>query len=1019
MNLFNKELLRQKIDAFKNFPEGQKYEKTKEIIRGWIKSLEENGLENIKEKTLEKEFLVRFFSDILGYIEAGSGESVYNLCPDYTISGLYADGALGFFSKNKENKVRAVIELKDALTSLDQKQSGREKGYTPVEQAFQYASKIDGCNWIIVSNFKEIRIYNKQRSTEYFESIDVLNLNKVDIFKKFYFLFSKENLISETQQSIVDNILQQTTDKDENISREFYEEYKTIRLKLFDHLQKYNQNIDKRILLEKTQKILDRFIFVLFCQYTNGLLPFNISRITYELGKKSRERSDERVWREFRNLFMDIDEGRFDIDPPINKYNGGLFSCDDILDNLHIKDEIWDDLIHLARYNYDSELNVNILGHIFEQSISDLEDLKAQLSGEKLDEPISQRNHAGIYYTPEYITKYIVEKTVGKYLEEHPEKLGSIKILDPACGSGAFLNQAHSHLLKEYKIQYDQRIAEKNAKGKNLLLFEDCNPTDANKNILLNNLFGVDLNEESVEITKLSLWIKTASKSEPLQNLDKNIKCGNSLINDPIIAGEKAFEWEDEFKGIMNEGGFDVVISNPPYVFARKKIAKDEKEFYKKQFLSQQYQSNTFVLFIEQSLKLLKNGGFLGIIVPNTLLMLNSISKLRKHILENGSVLEIVNLSGYSFAGVNVETVILIFQKTGKTSQVKTNFVSASSSMYEIPEETSILIDGSKWIENPYFEFNVNLSRKNDELLSNRLQKDNHCLSEFFIVKAGLEAYEVGKGSPKQSESDLKNKIYNFPYKIDDSTYPYLEGENVDHYIIYKHAYYLKYGKNLAAPRTFDLFSRPRVLIREITGKFPSCLMAAYTEEIYLNNRSIINVLSSIDNKNDLKYLAAILNSKVISFYFMKNTPKAVRQMFPKLILHDLRRFPLPEVDLDIKERIAKLTDSIQNKYRSLFDVSDKAENYVFTEYHTKVPFTVDLEWKTFIAKLDKQKVRLTNTQKEDLLSWFSDKQDKMKNFDWEIKELNNKINNEIYKLYKLTDNEIEIIEELDENNNN
>lgn len=1008
MNLINKKLLAQKVESFKNYPDGVKLENDKKIVEGWIKSLKQDNLENTKEKSVEKSFLIRFFADILGYQELGSLSDTSNLYPDYTIEKsagsdtLYADGALGFFSKDK-NVVKAVIELKDALTPLDKKQSGREKGYTPVGQAFQYAQKIDGCNWIIVSNFKEIRLYNKQRSDELYEAINVLELANPENFKRFYYLLCRENLICDGPKSVIDSVLLQSVENDEDITKKFYAEYKIVRVKFFEHLQKHNPNLDKHTLLEKTQKLLDRFIFVLFCEDTNGLLPLNISKETYELGKKSRERSDEKIWREFRNLFMDIDEGRIDVDPQINKYNGGLFRKDETLDAMSIKDEIWEELMRLTRWDFDSELNVNILGHIFEQSISDLETLRAEISGEQVDKSKSKRKKEGVYYTPEYITKYIVENTVGRWLEENPDKLENVTILDPACGSGAFLNQAHSFLMKQFKLRNEEAML--NSKGK-MQLF---NYHVAETTILSKNLYGVDLNEESVEITKLSLWLKTATKSEPLQNLDNNIKCGNSLIDDPAVAGQKAFKWETEFKDVQDAGGFDVVVSNPPYVFAREKISEIEKDHYQKAFISSEYQVNTFVLFIEQSLKLIKDAGFLGVIVPNSLLMISSISKLRELILKTSAIREIVSLRGFSFENVSVETVILILQKGLQTTGVKTTSFLMEKETKSISSENQLLVDGCGWRNNARCEFNVSVGKIDEPIL--RKLNENPRLEDCFVVKAGLKAYEVGKGDPEQSKDDLENRIYDFDKKIDENTYPYLDGENINRFIVYRHAYYLKYGKHLAAPRTFDIFSRPRILIREITDDFPRCLMAVFTDEIYLNNLSIINVLSPNDDRENLKALTGILNSKLLSYYFIKSTPKAARSMFPKLILQDLRQFPLPNLDGN-SALLADIVDKLQEKEKHLFEFVDSANKYIENEYKTKIKLTANYDWKIFNEKIEKQKNRLNNAQKEDLLSWFEGKKAKIRAFDDEVDALENRLNQEIYKLYGLISDEIKIVEE-------
>lgn len=261
-------------------------------------------------------------------------------------------------------------------------------------------------------------------------------------------------------------------------------------------------------------------------------------------------------------------------------YNGGLFATDSILNNLKVGDQICQKFVEVGRYDFEDDLSVNILGHIFEQSISDIEQLKIDLLGAEIttdqlvEQKQSKRKKDGIFYTPGYIVDYIVQNSLGKYLNEKEEAclkkhsnkkngeqlayqeyqqiLQQVKVLDPACGSGAFLVRVFDYLLNE-----NIRVGEKTG-----TLFDN---TAIYKNILQNNIYGVDLNPESVEITKLSLWLKTAEKDKKLNNLDKNIKCGNSLIDDETIAGEKAFDWQKEFPEIFAEGGFDVIVGNPPY----------------------------------------------------------------------------------------------------------------------------------------------------------------------------------------------------------------------------------------------------------------------------------------------------------------------------------------------------------------------------------------------------------------------------------------------------------------------
>lgn len=288
MNLFNQKILRDRIARF-NFPTGEKAAAQQKIIANWQFALKDRDLAKTKEKSVQGQFLMKFFSEILGYATQTGTEQEWNLTqhPTTEVDAQEADGSLGFFTK--ENKItKAVIELKDAKASLDKKQTGREKGYTAIEQGYLYSTKFDRCSWIIVSNFREIRLYNKNRTQDYCEKFDVLELHKEEEFKRFYYILCKQNLISPAKTSIIDDLANDSSKEDENITLKFYKDYKNIRLSIFNHLIEHNPNIEKIILLEKAQKILDRFIFILFCEDTGNLLPRNLVKETYSLGIRSK-----------------------------------------------------------------------------------------------------------------------------------------------------------------------------------------------------------------------------------------------------------------------------------------------------------------------------------------------------------------------------------------------------------------------------------------------------------------------------------------------------------------------------------------------------------------------------------------------------------------------------------------------------------------------------------------------------------------------------------------------------------
>jgi len=726
MNLFNQKLLRERIARF-DFPTGEKAAQIEKVIAGWQQSLKDSDLSKTKEKSIQGLFLIKFFEEILGYTSQIAGKEEWNLIqhPASEVDAQEPDGSLGFYSKN-EKITKAVIELKDAKTLLDKKQTGREKGYTPIEQAYLYATKFDRCNWIIVSNFREIRLYHKDRTQDFYEKFDVLELHKPDEFKRFYYILCKQNLIVP-KFSIIDDLAKESTKEDENITLKFYVDYKTARLALFYHLVEHNPGIEKTLLLEKAQKIIDRLIFILFCEDTGTLLPRDLVRDTYSLGIRSRERSDQRVWREFKNLFMDIDSGRSDIDPQINKYNGGLFAQDDILDSLVIKDSIWKQLVSLSNYDFESELNVNILGHIFEQSISDIENLKVDLLGGQAESDISKRKKEGIFYTPEFITKYIVEVAVGGFLAENPDKLETIKILDPACGSGAFLNQAHSYLMNEYKMRNEQKLLER--KGTQQLDFSYINLAESNRGILLNNLFGVDLNQESVEITKLSLWLKTARATEPLENLDKNIRCGNSIVDDPLYAGDRAFHWNDEFTSILESGGFDVIIGNPPYV--RQELIKGIKPYLEKKYQVYTGVSDLYVYFFERAMSLLKENGYFAFIVSNKFLRAGYGQKLTQYLQQNFTLISFIDFGDLQiFEGATTYPCIIVMQKKKPVDVQRVPFLKLTS-LASISNLDLEVKENSQTIEIKQNDESWQLRSIEENTLLKRLKRGNTPLGDF------------------------------------------------------------------------------------------------------------------------------------------------------------------------------------------------------------------------------------------------------------------------------------------------
>lgn len=1011
--LFNKRLLQTHLNNF-DYPVGFDFEKIQNILKLWQESIKNGNYDKTKETQVQAKFLTKFFNEILGYQEMQESPDEWYLINEAKteIDGTKADGALGYFSK-KEQITRAVIELKDANTPLDKKQSTRKDYDSPVSQAFSYSSKFDRCDWIIVSNFKEIRLYNKERGQGYFESFEVLNLGDDKEFKKFYFCLCKENLLDKNRNSLLDRLVKDTSKNEEDISNKFYKDFKALRKTLFTHLCENNPDIDKKCLLEKTQKLLDRLVFVMFCEdSTINLLPANTLKNYYEIGKNLPIQSDEKMWSIIKGLFESIDKGNNDVKPPINRYNGGLFAYDSILDNLKIKDSAWEEVIKLSNYDFESDLNVNILGHIFEQSLNDLEQIKAEIDGIEQDNKKSKRKKDGIFYTPEYITRYIVEQTVGKYLEENPDKLESINILDPACGSGAFLNQAHSFLQEQYKIRTEEKINAAKALKRGghefvkLNLFEHQNIAEVDRSILLNNIYGVDLNSESTEITKLALWLKTAKKDQPLQNLDANIKCGNSLIDDSTIAGEKAFNWNEEFKDIMPNGGFDVIIGNPPY---GAELDEQAKNYISQNYHTAEYQIDTYVVFIERALNLLKEGGKLSFIVPSTWLNMHYFSKLRNLIISNTKLEQIVLFRYQVFEDVTAETCIFICTKAFKPdNDVRISSIDNLEQNNDIKYQK---ISQNYWLKNYETGFNVFYTQEKLNLIE-RIYNNSIIVDKIASITVGIKPYQTNKGTPKQTKQDVESRIYDSSIQINEFFQPYIVGSNITKYHIKKPINkYIKYGDWLAEPRKSLNFKSKKIVIRQTADR----VIAAVDNVGYYDLNNVHNLIPTDEIYSNLNFLVTVLNSKLMDFAYKFLVPEAGR-VFAEVKAVNLAKLPIPNATSEQQQSLASKAKQMMELNKQLYNGFDSALELIKAEYQPKKIsqnlekfYTLGIH--PFIEELEKQKVKLSLTQKEELITWYKEKSDKLNKIKQQIDTLDIEIDQEIYKLYNLTDEEIKIIE--------
>ncbi len=612
--------------------------------------------------------------------------------------------ALGRFG-GKTPDIVAPFELKGADTNdLDAIMPGRNK--SPVQQAWEYAMNARGVKWVLVSNLIELRLYGFGEGTSAYEEFRLDQLTDPEEYARFMLLLSAENLLSGRTL----DLLKESRKEDKDITDSLYQDYKNLRLKLLSAVQKADTAIDPLVAIAFAQKILDRVLFIAFAEDT-GLLPGN----TLENAFVNRDPYNPRpVWDNFTGLFRAIDEGNSDLKIP--RYNGGLFRQDDMFNEISLPDEICEGFKALGEYDFASEVSVTVLGHIFEQSIADVERLQAIARGEE-EEPekttgtSGRRKRDGVVYTPDYIARFIVAETLGKHLKEilesvlrnhakkgvdvsdyenikwrrksaeleawqaYRDRLKTLRIIDPACGSGVFLIMAFDFMKAEL-TRVNDKIRDLLPKEEH---FGDLLEYAPDSEILTDNLFGVDVNEESVEITKLSLWIKTARRGKVLDSLSGSIRVGDSLIEDSNFAYlDHAFTWETAFPDVFAEGGFDVVLGNPPYV--RMEHLKAMKPYLETRYQVVSDRADLYCYFYERGLRLLKPGGRLGYISSNTFFKTGAGRPLRDYLTRESTIESVVNFGDLQiFEGVTTYPAILILQNSAPPNDHEIRFWNVES----------------------------------------------------------------------------------------------------------------------------------------------------------------------------------------------------------------------------------------------------------------------------------------------------------------------------------------------------
>jgi len=828
-----------------------------------------------------------------------------------------ASGGRVDYSFSLNGLKKFYVEAKAIRVDLNEKQWA--------EQTIDYAWH-KSVPWAILSNFENLKIFSAEWEIADPEVCLFKDLNYKDYIPKFddLWLLSRE----ASEDNLLDKIGHETgrSPKKVTIDKQLSADLLSWHDLLANELGAFNKKLNKDKLEECIQKLLNRLIFIRTTE-DRGIEDKLLQSLVREYerqGKKNEilHQGLRKIFRDYREYYDSklFEEHLIDTE----KFEMVEYALEEIINNLYkTKSGI--------RYNF-AYIPADVLGTIYEQYLGHI-----QREGEAKDSK-SKRKSQGIYYTPRYIVDYIVKNTVGEFIKDRSyNEILKMKILDPACGSGSFLLRAFEELDSYLEKEKNQ------TKKDNFLDYE------RRIQILTSNIYGVDLDDEAVELTRLNLLLKTATQKHPLPDLANNIKNGNSLISGTEAEmkkyfgknweKKKPFNWEEEYKDVFDKGGFDVVIGNPPYVNLANIKDGNEREFLKSKFETAKNKSDLYSFFVEKAIKLLNPGGFLGFIISNSWLGTDSFSEFRKYLIKNTTVIQMVRLQLGVFEDATVTPVLIFLKKEKATNKHKIKH-------FEIKDGSFEKISGSlsyeRIIKSPNYNFSFN--------------------PEIEIKIPTVMLGDIAKFSLGIKTSNDEKFILNG--KKDDDSYKLLRGKDVERYNFNYANKWIWYKPNLmmqktgAGPRKLEYFLKPKIFIKDVATQ----ILCTFDENNFLSTDTL-SLIYEIDQYS-LKFILGLLNSKFVNKWFKTNFQAGLH-----IKINQLEAIPIPKINFSDKKEKAKHDELVKFVDRIL----------KFNKELQKIDPIMDKE------KYEKRKK--------------------------EIEETDGEIDKMVYELYKLTPEEIKIVE--------
>ena len=694
------------------------------------------------------------------------------------------------------------------------------------------------------------------------------------------------------------------------------------REQLARNLALRNPDLTSRQLNDAVQRTIDRIIFLRIAE-DRGIEPY---------GRLMALLNGGDAYQRLCDLYRQADE----------RYNSGLFHFgheagrseppDDLTPHLRLDDRVLKEIVRGLYYPdspYEfSVLPADILGQVYERFLGKVIRLTPSHQA-RVDVKPEVKRAGGVFYTPTYIVEYIVEHTLGPLLEGKTvrqvggEHRGTpLRVVDPACGSGSFLLGAYQYLLDWYRDRYVADDAANWANGARPRLFQGPEgewhlTTAERRRILLTHIYGVDIDLQAVEVTKLSLLLKVLEgesgqrlatqlaflHERALPDLGSNIQCGNALIGSDYYHGRQMafldeeeryrvnpFDWEVEFAEIMAAGGFDAVIGNPPYGAS---FDKEQAAYYREHYDCAAGSVDSYGLFIEQAIRLLREGGLFGQIVQSGWVSAPSMAQLRRVFVKTSRPLVFASMP-YDVFGAYIDTVVVIAERLPQDQSLD-RLQSAPVKLVVFPprhkvrsvsdfEQFAKAADSTQWLDSPGQEFVVTLST--EEMRIARKMRGLQPFSDLLDIQRGVTPFHPTVEPPGV-----------LPFLAFTGTvrrYTLHHGEPA----------HIRYDETLAEYKPSRYFCGPRILLRELISR-QFQLQAVIAREDFVTNKSMQSLLL-VDRRYGLEYVLGILNSKLISWFFLAIHSVGRRDDFPKIVLRQTRELPIRTIDFSDPADVAR-----------------------------------------------------------------------------------------------------------------